>query len=121
MIKFTKSESEILLHRLGVPDAIAGALEEEFLPEEVKFVTRELARQIRKGEPWDHRIASLMEKAIIKDCCDGSTFFAGTEDAIATGEVTLSEVLRALNYRKAARRLEIKLKTIGIDVCIPNY
>lgn len=120
-LQFTKTEVEILDHRLTVPDAVADALAEDgFTADDVMDCCDRLAHQFNRGEPWNVTYASSLEKAIIKDCCDGSTFFGcgGAESAVATGELSRG---RLLNWQKASLSLTAKLKSVGIEVNIPNY
>lgn len=117
-IKFTPTEREIILHRLGVPDAIADALEEDFNSNQfpITDTIQRLYAQFKNGEVWDTEEATDLEKAIIKDCCDGSTYFAGSEDAVNRGEWSRGK-LHA--HQTAAYSIELKLKAAGIEVNIP--
>lgn len=117
-MKFTPTQREILLHRLCVPDALADCLEEGFEREEVMFTAGVLAQQIQQGEGWDFEEASELEKAIIKDCCNGSTFFASSEDAVATGEISRGKLRR---WNMAADLLEDTLKAVGVKAEIPRW
>jgi hypothetical protein len=86
-IKFTKTEVEILDHRLTVPDALADALEDDgHEHDEVMGMARSLQRRFAAGDTeFDTGTCSPVALAILVDCCDGSTFFGSAEDVVVSG------------------------------------
>jgi hypothetical protein len=70
----TADEITILQDRLGVPDAIADALEQEYNRDKVEFAAEQLSKTL---VPGDQEFRKL-EFDILQDCCDGSTFFANS-------------------------------------------
>ena len=110
---FTKSEWRILEHRLEVPDAIADAISDsdEYDYEEVFSRAEKLLRGSIKN-------FNSLDLAILRDCCEGSTFFCNAEDAVALGEISKGDLLAS--YR-AAISLENKVGAlIGSRVLIPR-
>ena len=90
----TSVQWEILEHRLGVPEAIADALKDTYGWSWI--AVEERAYQIwyhgRKEIIWDCKV----DREIIKDALDGSTYFAMEEEIISEGEQTRSQI----EYRK---------------------
>lgn len=115
-IRLTPTEIEILQHRLEVPETIADALEEEHDRETVERCAESLryylknCREIVLGQ-------DAVADAILADCCNGSTFFGSSEDAVALGEITRGKLL---NWQRAAASLEKKFESAGINVSIPR-
>lgn len=106
MPEFTAEEWKIIAHRLEEPYGLADVLEADYgynvcVVEARAEVLEKLGQYVLK---WDE-----LDTAIIRDCCEGSTFFCGLDDAVATGEVA-SEVQSA--YLKAAKSLERKLNVV---------
>tara|TARA_R110000765_G_scaffold113847_4_gene206335 strand:+ start:940 stop:1293 length:354 start_codon:yes stop_codon:yes gene_type:complete len=104
VMKFTKTEWEIIKHRLAVSDCIWEVMS-DCEPCPITETEEELHR--RCGELYDYTqddevdISDNLTAQIIYDCCDGSTFFYG-----------MPANLRA-RYTKAAYSLERKL---SIDI-----
>ncbi len=110
-MKFTRTEWEIILHRLEVDDAIIEVLTDADFPV-FGPIALEDAIYMLKMNGASRSIFSDAELLVLRECCEGSTWFAGTEDAVATGEITRGQ---ALAYHKAANSLETKL-----NVSIPR-
>lgn len=97
-----------------VPDALADALEESFSREEVYAALAKLTPLFKIGATVEWTLeVDKVEDAILKDCCEGSTYFADMEDAVATKEITRGW---AMSRHRAANNLEEKL-----NVVIPRY
>ena len=104
-MKFTKTEWEIIEHRLGVPDCIAEVLEGEgFNYQEVEDRVYELQSKGCDAVDMDSRV----DRAILEDCCDGCTFFNDIQDAAELGEISRGTMMARF---KAARSLGVKLGT----------
>jgi len=122
-IKFTKTESEIVLHRLAVPDAIADAIEDRTnQPRDIIEWEAGILSQIIKGDlpgqlEWEE--LSVTEQNILIDAAEGSTFFADMDDAVACRALSQG---KALAYHRAADSLEKKLSAAsGLTVRIPRW
>ena len=100
-IFFTKAEWEIIEHRLHVSDCIAECIEED----------HETVYQTCRNLMISKRVTNGLEREIIKDCCEGSTFFANIQDAVLDGEMTKGKML---SYFKSAKSLGEKLE---VEVC----
>ena len=101
-MKLTKTEFEILAHRLEVPDALADCLEQfdkDIIFEQSKFL-------LKNGLSIELDNLNEVQKAILIDCCEGSTFFADCNDAVASGELSKGKLL---SWFRAAESLEKKL------------
>ena len=98
---FTKSELEIVKHRLQVPDAIAECLEDTWGYGIVADRASLLSENTHLID-W----SSELDRDIVVDSLEGSTVFCGIEDAVALGEITKGA---ALAMHKAAKSLEAKL------------
>lgn len=123
---FTQLEWEIIEHRLGAPDAIGEALE-SMIEETLEESPREYKRAYKQDEiesraysirengsssiNWDNEL----DRLIIEDCCDGSTFFCDIEQGISDGNLTRKE---AIEYKKAASRIA---KKTGVFVAESNF
>jgi len=107
-MKFTSKEWEIICHRLAVPDALAECLSDEDAETDydgMYWACREL--EATGGDipnPTEHQLE------ILRDCCDGCTFFADWQDAVAVGAVKRGSMMAAF---QAAKGLEQKL---GVEV-----
>lgn len=111
------TEKELLQHRLDVPDALADALEEEFSHPYVEECARVLAKALRTSADLDFSKLSACQLALLKDCIEGSTFFADAEDAVAAGTTTRSQLM---HWQKAAHSLERKFAALGHKVNFPR-
>lgn len=104
-MRLTKTECQIIEHRLEVPDCIADALEHLYSRETIYSEVKKLHQTIRSNELT---LETDIEREIIDDCLSGSTFFCGAEDAIATGELSKGQYMA---WHKAANSLETKFNT----------
>ena len=100
-MKLTTNEREILQHRFDVSDALAEVLNEEY-GWKVEVV-EDCIDGMNLSDLPPH--LGLLQAAILKDCCEGSTFFCDIEDAVARGELTKG---KAAAYQRAANSLEFK-------------
>ena len=108
-IKFTKSEWEILLHRLEMPDAIA-----ECLTSNEPELFDEFLKRIESISLVNHEIkVGTFEHTVIKECAEGSTYFCNILDAVAIGEITK---VKQTSMNRARKSLERKL-----DIEVPLY
>lgn len=87
----TNQEWLLLEHRLCLADCLADVLHDTFDwdAKEVEECAREMYRELQA----DHQILPKhllpgIPREILRDCLDGSTYFADIDDAVATGEVT---------------------------------
>ena len=111
-MKFTPTEWEIIGDRLATVDPIveymtdydpAYDLAPEFTDAEVTAAIHELLNAGGGGiEDTPVRLA------VLKECCEGSTFFADIDDAVARGELSRGKMLA---YFRAANSLDYKLQT----------
>lgn len=105
MTKLSKPQVEILQHRLG-SGCVADVLWESEVVEDVKDAEAAVAAvqaYVEKGElPEDDGITPL-EREVLADCLDGSTFFANIDDAVALSHVNRGQFL---SWRRAATELE---------------
>lgn len=113
-IRFTPSEWEIIEHRLSEPDAIAEALTDHCDGEDP--VVQESPQEVRDAackmaiEGPTVMLTTTLQRAILADACDGSTFFASMEDeedAATTGK-----------WLRHAKAIERKLAKFGISVSV---
>jgi len=107
-MKFTKLELEIINHRLEVPDAITDNLHDEHgdgtnWDLALDVVNRAVDRFNADG--WDNLSEDFTY--VLRNAIEGSTFFAGMDDAVASGEMSKG---KALAYYKAAKSIERKTK-----------
>lgn len=115
MMKLTRTEKDILLHRLAVPDAIDDALTDcdnpKFSHELVEYGIGWIEERIKDDLPFEGM--TDVEKAVLEDCVDGSTWVASLYER---GNPT-PEYKRA---KAAARRLEKKIsEVLGKPVSLP--
>lgn len=118
-IRFTPAEWEIIKHRLGAGDAVVECLtdvdEPNFTEDELELAIRYLDNCGEAVEPPPELAPAVL--AVLEDCLDGSTFFAGLNEGVRCGEVSRGTFAA---YHKAARRLEDKMRAVGIDVMVPR-
>ena len=112
-MKFTRTEWEIIVHRLEVGDAIVEALTDHH-PDDAPacgatIEAIEDAIDTLKYNGSQRHYFDTLETIILRECCEGSTWFAGQDDAVAMGQMTRG---RALAYNTAANSLESKLNVI---------
>jgi hypothetical protein len=117
MLTFTPKEREIMLHRLGVPEAIAEALTDHCegeqpvsdLPPGLLEATADTLRHgLERGDDLD---ATALDQPgvrdILADCVDGSTFYAGVE---------MDLTIRKAGAIQVMERLKAKLEAAGCTV-----
>jgi len=102
-MKFTNIEWEIILHRLGAPDAIAEVLFDSELSTYEEAHKR--AMELQAHGPDNINPDSKLDMDILEDCCDGCTFFNGIHDALSHKELTKGKLMA---YYKAAKSIEEK-------------
>ena len=110
-MKFTRTEWEIIRHRLDVDDAIIEVLLDAQFPVFGKLAIEDAIYMLQLNGCQRENFSDA-ERLVLSECCLGSTFFCGIEDAVAREELTRGNVLA---YQRAAKRLEEKL-----NVTIPR-
>jgi hypothetical protein len=126
--KLKKWEKEILLHRLELTDALEECLgayqngsdpEDEFKgfeEEELRLAIGIQLEYVQHGCLALSPVAPEIEKAVLADLLEGSTWFSGHDEAIATGEISRSMGQRHI---KAAKNLEKMISELaGREVSI---
>lgn len=78
--KLTKLETEILNHRLEVPDCILDCLEEE---SDVDLDEAGLAIDKILAGKWDEVDLTPATKAVLKDAVEGSMYYGASKDSIS--------------------------------------
>ena len=114
-MELTKNESEIILHRLESADCIAEALTDHCEGDEPAsaFSATEITSRVEEIESDGLRTIDLsrqLDRDILRDCCDGCTFFGNMEDAVDFEEITRQ---KATAYYTAAESLSNK---VGVEV-----
>lgn len=112
MRKLTKPQVEILRHRLD-SGVVADVLIESDICTELADAEEAVAAvrdYVENGELPEADALRALEIEVLADCLDGCTFFAGIEDAVATGELTRGA---SLSFFKAAGQLEVLIS----DLC----
>ena len=107
-MKFTRTEWEIILHRLEVEDAIVEALTDCESPI-INASTIADAVYMLFLNGCTRTIFSDAELIVLRECCNGSTWFAGLNTEAEHGELTPG---RMAAYTRAANRLETKLRVV---------
>ncbi len=115
-MKLTPSQKALLQHRLSA-DVIAGCLADT---EELKISLAEAEEAERKISAWVEagqlplEQMNKVEIEVVRDCLDGSTFFADEDDNIALGYTTRG---KQRTFHKAADQLEAEiLRVTGAPV-----
>jgi len=108
MKKFTPTEWEIIVHRLEATDAIVEVLTDDDDTLNPVHLEDSIYLLILNG--CKREFFSDNEMLILRECAEGSTFFAGIDEAVAIGEVTQGW---RLSHFKAAKSLGAKL---GVEV-----
>ena len=113
IIKLTKSEWEILEHRLGQSDILQEAREDEGHEDgdAVFDASQRLYDSIGKTLVIDAAALDEAGKWIITECVEQTTFFVSLEGEVEYGEITKG---RARTLRKSGESLERKLNEAGI-------
>lgn len=107
---FTKTQWELILHRLEISDAVAEVLsdsdigEYETIKERAEFLIEHKPNEIEELQPLD--------LFILRECCEGSTFFADIGDAVERGEMTKGKMM---SYYRAAYKLE---EILNVNFCM---
>ena len=123
-VKFTKLELEIIDDRLSLWDAISECLtdcaegEEPMVEEAPRQVEERVIMIYEEGifaREFDFDALSNLDRAILLDCVDGSTFFADWSNRTFADDSLSSS--KAGAYTRARRSIEKKLKyTCRFDV-----
>ena len=134
-IKLTDSEWGILEHRLDLTDCLgecyadtmyteaedAGRAmsdeEHQSLKNTAEAAAHKLNCDIRRTRQIDTDTLTSLDKWILADCLDGTTFFTDIDDAVWDGELTKGKVL---SLRKAGHSLQRKFNEAGIE-CQINW
>ena len=113
IIKLTKSEWEILEHRLGQSDILQETREDEGHEDgnSVFDASQRLYDSIGKTLVIDAASLGEADKWIITECVEQTTFFVTLEDEVQYGEITKG---RARTLRKSGESLERKLNEAGV-------
>ena len=117
ILKFTPHEAKIIKHRLEVPDALADALEADFGNDDVADAAIWLRVRLDMRNAIDFDALTKVERAVLVDSLEGSTYFCGLDDAVILGELTPQA---AGAVERAASGIESKFRAIGIRVSIPR-
>ncbi len=122
-LTFTKREAEILHSRLSAPDCIAEALTDVYPGDPEPPYCRadaEVAAERLANELEEHNqltFSDQVERDVIEDAIDGSTFPYFIADAVQDGDMTKAE---AAKWRRDMQSICRKLKPHGIDARFPN-
>jgi len=122
LVKITPRELEFLSHRLEVSDAIAETLIDSELGYSsavcVAGIADGLLYRLTKSGVIDCEALTALERDIITDCFEGSTWFVGiTQEARDTSKPQLVS-----GARRTISRLTEKLHGAGLDVpAVPDY
>jgi len=113
-MNLTKTELEIICHRLAVTDAITEVVAEEYpsiTPETIMAEVKKIMLWFRgeRSVRLDWSNLTDLQQFILLDCAEGSTFFASLEDAHIAGDISSS---RLSTYHRAADSLEEKLTNV---------
>lgn len=116
-MKFTLTEWEIIEHRLGCPDAIAECLTDHCEGEQPasNYSYDEIEASATFLLNLGRNICNVatLDLEILKECCEGSTFFCDIDEGVLAGNLTKDKMYR-LMY--AADVLENKLN-VSIPRC----
>lgn len=124
-IVFTKTEREMILHRLEVPDALADCLTAELEDntetpefERLHDIAYAMWAELNSGNVLT--INTKDQRDILADCADGSTWFCalsifndGSSCDINMGEITPQHYGRLVSV---AEKLEDRLLGLGVPV-----
>lgn len=116
-IQFTRSEVEILSHRLGASDAVSEVLEDEWPDRDAtERACRELDEALQTGKPVE---VDALRRAILIDCCTGSTYFGTMGAAVAEGDFSRQKWRAMMGV---AVTLEEKLsREFACDVAVATW
>lgn len=124
MITFLPRQAAILLHRLEVPEAIAQALEEDlqaleqldptkgpFTEDAVLKACAFLEQALRTHRKLNLSGLTAVQKLVLIDCVEGSTYLDWTTDELYNDEIDKAE---ADKRHRAAHTLVVKLRNAGL-------
>ena len=118
MIHLTKTELEIINHRLSLSDALADAISDNdelnYQWEQVEAAAHQLWKRLdgKAGIELDVDNLTDLDKLILVDCIEGSTFMTGDEeDEVAIGRITRGHVLQ---WKKAGHSIIEKFRNAGL-------
>jgi hypothetical protein len=117
-LKFTPIESEILRHRLQMSDSMYEVMLDSI--DEVPWTldqVDERAAKLCQTEGIEFDLSNDLDRWMLEDCVDGSTFVANIAESRSFGEISKG---MALAYFKAAKTIEKKLEDAGIPVTFPT-
>lgn len=122
VIRLPDSESEIIQHRLDVPDCIADALVDGCYPEPSLHTREEVidaAEELLNMLPRLPAVLTDLQNQILFDCCDGSTFVVCAASAYGAGKISTG---KWSSINRAASSLEKRMsKFLDLKVQIPRY
>jgi hypothetical protein len=134
-IKLTDSEWAILEHRLDLTDCLAECYastmycnaedagrvmsdeEHKALEEKAEAAAVKLNLEIRRTREIDTDSLTELDKWLLADCLDGTTYFCGIEDAVWDKEISRG---KAMSMRKAGYSIQRKFNEAGIicQICL---
>ena len=104
-MRLTPIQVAIVKHRLEIPDAIYECLndtyDDQFDYEDVCDAAEYLAEAIE--EPIDYDALTNVERQVLKDAIEGSTYADAADDAVSNREMSYQE---AAAIRRAFERLK---------------
>lgn len=117
-ISLTPLEAEVVAHRLTLftdPEFAREVFEgDDVDPDKVaRFAGEFYPRVELAANRVEARAVCMVDEvafAVLRDCLEGSTYFAGADDAVAVGQVEKSAIRRR---RNAARAVAQKLRFIS--------
>ena len=117
-VKITPTQLEILEHRLTYPDGIAEALNDSGLTvseDDVERAANRLLVMARAGV-IDWAELDDLDKAVLWDSLDGSTFMALADSAVDDPSFVPGVTrLQYWNYSRSFESLADKLQAVGMD------
>jgi len=118
-LELTPVEFEIIHHRLTLWDALADCLADTFewdwqkVYDAVSDFEAMLRSAAKSGAvKIDVESLSEIEREALRDCVDGSTWFASAEDAVASGEISRGKLLA---HQRLAIAIEKKFEACGLN------
>lgn len=108
MLRFTAGEVQAILHRLAIEECIADVFRDtdgmEHLAPLVEARAREMALQLCKTHNIESREDCELDREILVDCLDGSTWYAVHEGYGEANHQKLAAV--ATSLKSAAAKVE---------------
>lgn len=122
MITFTKTQIEMLEHRLEIPDAII-EVHQDFVPfvklgitdDDIETAMENVGAMIHKRTQRNEW--GLVEWEILQDCVDGCTFTWLLKDAVDTGETRNGKPITQQMYNgviNSFNAMVFKLENLGM-------